>query len=396
MKKGIKRFGIVVAVVLAVLIVHQLLNGWSIVHHIIKLVDTQAPVITLVTKEDYYTKYDEEYQEEGFSAIDDFDGDITDKVVVTKDKEKVYYKVSDRAGNETKVEREIPYDDRTSPVITLNGDSKVELYVDEEYIERDAVAVDDIDGDISHRIVIEGDVDTQKAGSYQVVYQVKDNHENEASVVRDVLVKEKTNAQREEELGKVIYLTFDDGPGPYTNELLDLLDRYQVKATFFVCNTAYVDLIKEEYDRGHSVAIHAYAHDYEKLYKSLDAYYEDLNKMSDIIYKQTGERTKLLRFPGGSSIRKEIMPTLTKDVVDKGYQYFDWNVSSGDGAAEGTAEGVLARVTEGCALHDVNVVLQHDSKKWSLDAVEDIIKWGLENGYTFLPLDETSYPAHHI
>ena len=318
MKKGIKRFGIVVAVVLAVLIVHQLLNGWSIAHHIIKLVDTQAPVITLVTKEDYYTKYDEEYQEEGFSAIDDFDGDITDKVVVTKDKEKVYYKVSDRAGNETKVEREIPYDDRTSPVITLNGDSKVELYVDEEYIERDAVAVDDIDGDISHRIVIEGDVDTKKAGSYQVVYQVKDNHENEASVVRDVLVKEKTNAQREEELGKVIYLTFDDGPGPYTNELLDLLDRYQVKATFFVCNTAYVDLIKEEDDRGHSVAIHAYAHDYEKLYKSLDAYYEDLNKMSDIIYKQTGERTKLLRFPGGSSIRKEIMPTLTKDVMDKG------------------------------------------------------------------------------
>ena len=82
--------------------------------------------------------------------------------------------------------------------------------------------------------------------------------------------------------------------------------------------------------------------------------------------------------------------------MDKGYQYFDWNVSSGDGAAEGTAEDVLARVTEGCALHDVNVVLQHDSKKWSLDAVEDIIKWGLENGYTFLPLDETSYPAHHI
>ena len=99
-----------------------------------------------------------------------------------------------------------------------------------------------------------------------------------------------------------------------------------------------------------------------------------MNKMSDIIYKQTGERTKLLRFPGGSSIRKEIMPTLTKDVLDKGYQYFDWNVSSGDGAAEGTTEGVLARVTEGCALHDVNVVLQHDSKKWSLDAVEEIME----------------------
>ena len=370
-----------------------------IVKQTIEVVDIEKPVITLEKNPDYYTKLNEAYIEEGYKAFDNCDGNITSKVIVTKDQSKIYYTVSDNAGNTTTIFRDIPYDDRTAPTITLNGEAKIEVYVNTNYEELGAIALDDIDGDITNKIEIDSNLDITTIGTYVIKYSAKDNYNNETTIIREVVVKDIDNAYREKELKKVIYLTFDDGPGPYTKELLDTLDKYNVKATFFVCNTDYIDLISEEYKRGHSIGIHAYTHDYSKVYKNIDAYYEDLNKMSDIIYEQTGERTNLIRFPGGSSINrsytKSLMKVLANDVQEKGYQYFDWNVSSGDGAATGTTEGVYDLVTKRCAKHYINVVLQHDIKKWSVDAVEDIIKWGLANGYTFLPLDETSFPAHH-
>lgn len=200
--------------------------------------------------------------------------------------------------------------------------------------------------------------------------------------------------------GNVIYLTFDDGPSKYTQELLDVLDRYNVKVTFFVTNSGYTDMIGEEYRRGHSVGIHSASHDYDEIYASQDAYFADFEKMSDIIYEQTGERTKLLRFPGGSSNRVSsfnpgIMTTLTEAVQERGYQYFDWNVLSGDAGETTDTDEVVRRVTEGCKDFTSSVVLQHDIKGFSVAAVERIIQWGLENGYTFERLTVDSPSAHH-
>ena len=92
------------------------------------------------------------------------------------------------------------------------------------------------------------------------------------------------------------------------------------------------------------------------------------------------------------------MTKLAKQMEEKGYYYFDWNVLSGDAEAKPiSTDEVYKNVTNGIAglKGRPAVVLQHDIKKFSLDAVERIIKWGLENGYTFLPLDETSFDAHH-
>ena len=102
---------------------------------------------------------------------------------------------------------------------------------------------------------------------------------------------------------RVVYLTFDDGPGPYTAQLLDVLARYGVKATFFVTalNSDYEDMIGRAYNEGHSIAVHTYSHDYRKIYASEEAFFEDFNAMEDVIYRQTGQYTKLCRFPGGSS-----------------------------------------------------------------------------------------------
>lgn len=199
---------------------------------------------------------------------------------------------------------------------------------------------------------------------------------------------------------RVVYLTFDDGPSRNTERLLDILDKYNVKATFFVINTSHTDIIAEEFNRGHSVGIHCYTHDYRTIYADEDAYFADLDAMQDEIVKQTGENTTLLRFPGGSSntascFNRGIMTRLTEAVAEKGFTYFDWNVSSGDAGRTTETAQVVENVISGIKKHKVSVVLQHDSKGFSIDAVEDIIVWGLENGYTFLPLSQDSPTCHH-
>lgn len=198
----------------------------------------------------------------------------------------------------------------------------------------------------------------------------------------------------------VIYLTFDDGPGRDTRRLLDILDKYNVKATFFVVNTSYSNVIAEEYKRGHSIGIHCNTHNYYSLYESDEAYFADFNAMYDEIVNQTGEGTCLLRFPGGSSntvscFNPGIMTRLTEEVENRGFTYFDWNVSSGDAGQTIETQQVVENVINGVQKHKVSVVLQHDKKSFSVDAVEQIIIWGLENGYTFLPLTKDSPTCHH-
>ena len=122
--------------------------------------------------------------------------------------------------------------------------------------------------------------------------------------------------------------------------------------------------------------------------------------IDDLIFEQTGERAELVRFPGGSSnqvsrFNKGIMTRLTKLVEEKGYRYFDWNVLSGDaGETRETAE-IIQNIKEGILKKDIAVVLQHDIYDYSIAAVEEIIVWGMENGYVFLPLTMDSPTIHH-
>ena len=200
----------------------------------------------------------------------------------------------------------------------------------------------------------------------------------------------------------IIYLTFDDGPGDYTNALLDVLDRYDVKATFFVTGRGDDAVIKREFDEGHTVALHTWSHNYSYIYSSVDNYFADLSQVADRVKRITGEDAKLIRFPGGSSNtvstrydkRKRIMSTLTREVEASGYQYFDWNVDSDDAGKAKTPgavySNVISRLKPG-----PNVVLQHDIKDYSVDAVEQIIKYGQDNNFYFDKLSFDSFTAHH-
>jgi peptidoglycan/xylan/chitin deacetylase (PgdA/CDA1 family) len=352
-----------------------------------------------------YTIPGEPYTEEGYTATDNVDGDLTSLVTSTELDGVVYYSVTDSSGNVGTAQRTIFYDDPIPPELTLLGADTLSLYAGESYTEPGYTATDNVDGDLTDQVVVTGEVNSLLAGDYTLTYTVTDSYGNAAQATRTVQVKEVPAQQTVTEVpsDKVVYLTFDDGPGPYTEELLSILAKYNVKATFFVTagNPKYLDLIAQEAAAGHSIGIHSYTHDYSQVYTSDTAFFADLNAMGEIISAQTGSSTHLMRFPGGSSneVSKKyctgIMTTLVEEVTDQGYTYFDWNVTSGDAGDTKDTQTIIQNVTSGMASHKISVVLQHDTKSYSVAAVESIIQWGLENGYTFLPLESTSFAAHH-
>ena len=383
-------------------------NGGQTLVCKVTVVDTTGPTLTLQPVQIYIGKTAS--LESFVGEASDLSGDVTLEYVTEPDfsvlgTQTVRIIATDPFGNQTKAKTTLEIQiDKTPPVITLVGDSTTYIYVGGTYKEPGAVAMDACDGDVSAGIKISGSVDTSTAGTYTIEYTVSDKNSNQATAIRTVKVMKKPEPQPDnpQPTSKVIYLTFDDGPGPYTARLLDVLDKYNVKATFFVVNHPdYNYLIAEEARRGHTVAIHSYTHDYSRIYRSEGAYLDDLYAMQEVIRAQTGRESAIIRFPGGSSNNvsksycKGIMSRLTAKVQDLGFLYFDWNVSSGD-AGETTNTGKVAQnVISGMKSHDVSVVLQHDIKGFSVDAVEQIIIWGLENGYTFLPLTTSSPTTHH-
>ena len=245
--------------------------------------------------------------------------------------------------------------------------------------------------------MVSGEVNVNLCGEYILTYEVFDNAGNKTKAERTVSVKQPETIIPE---GKIIYLTFDDGPGKYTDEILEILKKYDIKATFFTCGNGQPKKITQIYEAGHTVGIHCRNHDYTIVYANEEAYFEDLFAMQDLIYECTGVRTTLVRFPGGSSNKVSefnpgIMTRLTEQLQLQGFQYFDWNVSSGDSGTKDT-EKILNNMINGVKKHKWSVVLQHpETREYSMNALERFIVWAIENGYTFLNLDNTSPTAHH-
>lgn len=296
--------------------------------------------------------------------------------------------------------------DREKPEIRLVGAQTYTMSVGQPYAELGCIATDNLDGDLSDRVQIMGHLDRFTPGTYTLTYVATDSYNNEASVTRTVCVEEWDMDNGEMPVfgkpnGKVIYLTFDDGPWKFTPKLLDVLKKYNVKATFFVVDTAYVDLVRRIAAEGHTLALHTTSHIYKEIYASEEAYFKDLSAIQQKVKDLTGQTCTIIRFPGGSSNKSScfnpgIMTKLTKLVEEKGFTYFDWTIDSKDTGGAKTADQVFRNVVSGIqkSQKDYSIVLQHDIKSYSVDAVESIILWGLANGYTFLPMDQNT-PVHH-
>lgn len=370
-------------------------NDYKVYTRKVRIKDTTAPTITLNGDENFELEFGKEYQEPGFLAEDGYDGNLTDKVKVQKvDTENgnydIHYVVEDSSKNKVEKIRHIKITDSTPPVIKLNGNSYLAISIGAKYEEQGATAKDNKDGDLSSKIIIEGNnIDTSKEGKYKVKYKVTDSNGNEAFAERTIAVG---NSQAT----GVIYLTFDDGPSTTTTpKILDILKEKGVKATFFVINykegTTSEELLKREVQEGHAIGIHGYSHDYSKVYASVDDCFNNFKSLQDKIEKTTGVKSWVIRFPGGSSntVSRKYCPgvvtNVSKKLLEAGFKYYDWNVASGDSGDVKTKEGVYNNVTKGIKPGRNNIVLMHDfnGNNKTMEALPDIIDFGLKNGYKF-------------
>ncbi|MED3761117.1 MULTISPECIES: polysaccharide deacetylase family protein [Peribacillus] len=237
----------------------------------------------------------------------------------------------------------------------------------------------------SSLIIIFSDVDVQNIQVHAVVPEEM-----------TPLLKSKANQ-------KIAYLTFDDGPSLNTMEILNILDRYHVKATFFVkgneepyAKRCYQEMIS----RGHSIALHSYTHDYSIVYRSTESFFQDLNRLETMLQEEYGIKSRIVRLPGGSNNRlrhqtstKPIINGILQQLKEKGYIYFDWSIDSTDGFSPSISEQqIISAVQKGTKNQKHVNILLHDinSMKNTVKALPDIIEFLKKEGYTFDTIDETT------
>ncbi|MBO5138550.1 MAG: polysaccharide deacetylase family protein [Bacilli bacterium] len=351
--------------------------------------DIKGPAINLKGGKNYYVCPGKKFKDPGYIVSDNYDKKLSD-VEIRKKKDVYTYVVKDGSGNKTVVKRNIIYEDNKSPVISFGSSNNLYVSLGDKVVFDDVKAQDNCDGDLTGKIKIEGSVDVDKAGEYEIVYRVKDSAGNEAMEKRKVFVTKK-------DAPGTIYLTFDDGPKEgTTNVILDILKEENVKATFFVTNSGPDSLIVRAHNEGHTIALHTSSHDYSYLYSSGENYFKDLYSVQDRVNRLIGVKPTIIRFPGGSSntvSRKYspgIMTYLTQEVLNRGFKYYDWNLSSGDAGEVNDSDGVYNTVVNKLSHDRVNMILMHDIKSYTRDALQRIIRYAKENGYTFDVIDNNT------
>ena len=212
------------------------------------------------------------------------------------------------------------------------------------------------------------------------------------------------NQEMDDRLRKV-YLTFDDGPSEETDRILDILEEYQVKATFFVTgkpDDKYGDVYRRIVADGHTLGMHSFSHHYSRIYASEEAFREDVEQLRDYLYQETGVKSDFYRFPGGSSntVSRTSIQQLITYLNEQNIVYFDWNVSAGDATSEYvSSERITSRVISQVGEYKEAVVLMHDSsdKKSTVEALPMIIE-GIQKmeNTVILPISDATIPVQHI
>lgn len=214
------------------------------------------------------------------------------------------------------------------------------------------------------------------------------------------------NPENDAEEGDIpkVYLTFDDGPSENTEAILDILDDYNVKATFFVVGAdteEYGDEYRRIVEDGHTIGMHSYSHNYSQIYASEEAFAEDYNKIHDLIFETTGVDTKYYRFPGGSSngFSNASMSVFINYLNEQGAVYYDWNVVSGDATSQAyTSDELIDNVMNDVVKYKTSIVLMHDAsnKDATVEALPKLIEALQEEGAMILPISDDTTVIQHV
>ena len=200
---------------------------------------------------------------------------------------------------------------------------------------------------------------------------------------------------------KTAYLTFDDGPSKNTGKILDILEKYGIKATFFVIGK---DLSQEGIENmqraaaeGHAIGLHTYSHDYKQIYASVAEFLSDYDKLRLELEEHLGFSPTIFRFPGGSycSYGTDIRTELIEEMTRRGYTYYDWNVSAEDAVGKVTSYSIRKNIFPKVYNVTSPVILMHDApiNNLTVEMLPEIIETLQAEGYTFETLTSRA-PLH--
>lgn len=200
-----------------------------------------------------------------------------------------------------------------------------------------------------------------------------------------------------------VYLTFDDGPSANTDRILDILDDYNVKATFFVVGQdieTYGPKYKRIVDEGHTIGMHSYSHKYSEIYSSSDAFVNDYQRIHQLIFDTTGVDSKFYRFPGGSSnsLCNTSMSVFVDYLNSQNVKYYDWNVDVGDATpAAFSSDEIVDNVMKNVVKYKTSVILMHDAsnKDATVEALPNLIEALQQSGAMILPITDETTVIHH-
>lgn len=279
-------------------------------------------------------------------------------------------------------------------------EEKAELDKDKEDIEKLKVDVKTKEDELKSK---ESDLKAKEDNLNKKEQELKDKEES-------LKQKEAELKEKEEEIAKklaanrpkpsnnggdmVAYLTFDDGPSANTERILDILAENNIKATFFVNgHIGFESTYQRMVNEGHKIGNHTYSHDYGEVYSSIDSFFNNVSKLNEYLSSIGIGKPDIIRFPGGSnntvSIQyggTDLMDRLVNQAVINGYDYFDWNVSSGDANKITEDKAVIINnIKNGCVGKRNPVILMHDSapKTTTADGLQEIIDYLKGQGYIF-------------
>ena len=311
------------------------------------------------------------------------------------------------------------------PKIILKGNLITNIEEGKKYYEEGYKAIDGKEGDITDKVKIEGIINNEKVGTYELKYKVTNKKGETSEAYRFVKVNKKEKIIYKDEydnidntsrgwwsgnkfdgkrpsggadinelkkynayfLGpdeKVIYLTFDEGSyDTYVKEIVDVLNKNDTKGTFFFCKN-YIeknpDLIKSMTETGHSIGNHTYRH---KNMPSLatrekfENYLEEIKSVEDAYYKITGkEIDKVYRDPRGEWSFRDL--SIMKDL---GYKTYFYSANYNDFSGTLTKEKALAEMTK--RYHNGAIYLIHPNNKGNYEALESFINEMKKQGYKF-------------
>ncbi len=228
------------------------------------------------------------------------------------------------------------------------------------------------------------------------VATVTKNEEIKTKREQEIFPAEGEEERKDEKIynEKVAYITIDDGPSSYTESFLELFDLYNVKATFFMIDgnmKKHPNAVNKMLNEGHGMGLHGVTHDAKKIYASLNHVIDEMDEGRNTLQALTGSDTTLIRTPYGS--KPYLNDEWTKSIQKKGYQIWDWNVDSEDwkNRDRRMVKTVIQEVKALELVEQEPVILFHDAKT-TLEHIEDVIIFLLDEGYELRAIDESISP----